>query len=1048
MRASFAGTVTDNSQFSFTVSSATADVAGSTFALASAGAAASSISGDRNRIEVSTTAIIINQNVSNVTVGVVMSPSPSVTALDNLANFDLDNTSNVTMTITTGTTTFDGAATTTVAMVAGTATFTNLVFSTTTNSNRLTATQGGFTDLSSFFNVISGPVTLVAGDIAVIGYNTAGGSFDDFAILVLKDLTAGTNFYVNDNEVSTLGGTSFTDLAEVEAKFTVKAGQTISAGTVIQLPWGAAAVSTSTYDFTTTSGAGFGSNNEEIYIYNATAITDQTPTSFIYFAKIGSSSSSIPAGLTSAITSNAPSGVALMYKTSGATYSGCTSTLLSSIGNTGSNWTSTSVPSPLVPANWTFSSITSSANNWTGGTSTWNTGANWSCTTIPNIIDNITITSGNPTLDIDFTLVSGKSLTISNTGTFTINPTRTLTIAGTADFGGKLVTVKSDGTGTGSIGQIKGTLSNATNVNVERYIPAKRAWRFLGAPLIGGSNNSIFYNWQNNGSAVANYGVELWSPLGTSAPSSSNSGLAYYFGGTSIKEYTNNAWSSLTNTTTSKLFDGNTNNAYSVFVTGPFTTDGSGNINTGSSATTLSATGTLIQGTHVKTLTPTAANQYFLVANPYASSVSPLSITLSSNIANNFYMWDPNCVGSYNVGQYNNYSRVGGTYSLVGGGTVYTNSTAIQSGQAFFVQVTDNQPATITFNESNKVSGSTNVFRTTSTNVQTLRHTLKKSINGVVTNIDGALGIFYNGGNATVDYNDAAKFSNSTENIALRRTNGSYAIEERPSITDKDTLFVRLTNTLQSAYTLELTGENFTNTPGLTATLKDAYTNSSLPLSITDTNRYNFAVDANAASTGDRFMIVFKTNSTLPVQFTHINATQKGASVQVDWKVTTEQNIKQYVVEKSTNGINFVAIATQAANNINNSSYTAMDNSPITGSNYYRVLSTDNNGKQQYSNVAVVKIGGKQSSISVYPNPIAGNVMNLQLENIAKGNYTIQLVNTQGSVVMQTKLQHAGGSGTQSIDLPNTLSSGNYVLKAVDEKGVVFTEKVVLSSKF
>ena len=159
----------------------------------------------------------------------------------------------------------------------------------------------------------------------------------------------------------------------------------------------------------------------------------------------------------------------------------------------------------------------------------------------------------------------------------------------------------------------------------------------------------------------------MWSTLGTSAPSSSNNGFAYYFGGTRIKEYTSNAWSSITNTNTSNLFDGNTNNAYSVFVTGPFTTDGSGNINTGSSATTLSATGTLIQGTHVKTLTPTAANQYFLVANPYASSVSPLSITLSSNIANNFYMWDPNCVGSYNVGQYNNYRRLGGGhYSIVG----------------------------------------------------------------------------------------------------------------------------------------------------------------------------------------------------------------------------------------------------------------------------------------------------------------------------------------------------------------------------------------------
>jgi hypothetical protein len=522
-------------------------------------------------------------------------------------------------------------------------------------------------------------------------------------------------------------------------------------------------------------------------------------------------------------------------------------------------------------------------------------------------------------------------------------------------------------------------------------------------------------------------------------------------GATSIKAYnsTTNGWDELTNTITSTLFDGTTNKAYGVFVTGPFTTNSTGNIYTGATATTLKATGTLIQGTHTKSLGTATAGQYFLVGNPYASSVNPATITLT-NIANNFYMWDPNCVGSYNVGQYTTYSKSADTYTLVGGGSgsVYVSGTTpIQSGQAFFVQAAAAGATSLTFNESDKVSGSTNVFRTSNSNVQTLRHTLKKNINGIVTNIDGALGVFYNGANAAVDYNDAAKFSNSTENIVLRRANSSFAIEERPLVTDKDTLFVRLTNTQTSAYTLELTGENFTNTPGLTATLKDAYTNTSLPLSITDTNRYNFAVDANAASTGDRFMIVFKANSALPAQFTHINATQKGAAVQVDWKVATEKNIKQYVVEKSTNGSSFTTIATHAANNIDNSSYTAMDNNPINGSNYYRILSTDNSGKQQYSNVAVVKIGGKQSSISVYPNPVAGNVMNLQLENIAKGNYTIQLVNTQGSVVMQTKLQHAGGSGTQSIQIP-TVSNGNYVLKATAENGVVFTEKVVVGNKF
>ncbi|MBJ7285898.1 MAG: hypothetical protein JHD00_12450, partial [Akkermansiaceae bacterium] len=72
---------------------------------------------------------------------------------------------------------------------------------------------------------------LNTGDIAVIGYNTQG-TPDSFTILTMAELPAGTVFFVNDNEIATAGGGTFTELNEVEASFTVKAGQTISAGTV------------------------------------------------------------------------------------------------------------------------------------------------------------------------------------------------------------------------------------------------------------------------------------------------------------------------------------------------------------------------------------------------------------------------------------------------------------------------------------------------------------------------------------------------------------------------------------------------------------------------------------------------------------------------------------------------------------------------------------------------------------------------------------------------------------------------------------------------
>ena len=207
-------------------------------------------------------------------------------------------------------------------------------------------------------NITVAPTDLVAGDIAVIGYNTSG-TPDSFAILVLKDLTSGTKFYVNDNELASTTATSFTDLAEMEASFTVKSGQTVPAGTVIVLPWGAAAVSTSTYDWSSTSGAGLGASNDEIYIYTAPSITATTPTSFIYFAKIGSSPSSIPVTLeTSTIgagtTAINPSAAALRYNTTTNIYNSCKQILLNEIGKTTTaNWITTGAAA-LAASDWTF----------------------------------------------------------------------------------------------------------------------------------------------------------------------------------------------------------------------------------------------------------------------------------------------------------------------------------------------------------------------------------------------------------------------------------------------------------------------------------------------------------------------------------------------------------------------------------------------------------------------------------------------------------------------------------------------------------------------
>ena len=299
---------------------------------------------------------------------------------------------------------------------------------------------------------------LTAGDVVVIAYNT-GGAPDNFALLFNADLAAGTVFYVNDNELASTSSTSFTDLAEMEASFTVKAGQTIAAGTVIVLPWGAAAVSATQYDWSSTSGAGLGGSNDELCIYTASSITATSPTLFISYAKIGTSSSVIPSSLTLGTTAIAPSAAALRYTTSGATYSGTKETLLTAIGNTSSNWNTTGATT-FAASDWSFSVSPSPIITSTGTLSEVNT----TYGTASASPKSFSVSASNLTADLTLTAPSGFEIS-SGSGyntSLTISPNACGAIAATT-INVRLAATTAFGTYSGNI-----VLSStgATSVNM------------------------------------------------------------------------------------------------------------------------------------------------------------------------------------------------------------------------------------------------------------------------------------------------------------------------------------------------------------------------------------------------------------------------------------------------------------------------------------------------------------------------------------------------------------------------------------------------------
>lgn len=485
-------------------------------------------------------------------------------------------------------------------------------------------------------------------------------------------------------------------------------------------------------------------------------------------------------------------------------------------------------------------------------------GATWlNATSAPTDKNNISVLH-NLTLDQNFSVASGKTFTIGTGGSLTINPGKTLDVqsGGTADFGGYAVTVKSTAAGSGAIGKILGTLSNASNVTVERYIPANssRAWRFLAVPTTG--TQTIYEAWQENGAALVSngYGTIITKP----GANPSTNGFDASSGSASIMNtynQTTNVWSNTISST--KTTPVETDGGYFLFVRGDRGKGVSSN-NSDVNATTLRTNGTLKQGTI--TSATVGAGKYVPLGNPYASAIAFDQLTRTGGVDATFYIWDAKLIQGASLGAYQTFTASNGYVPTPGGGSFSGASTTIESGQAFFVHA-NGSAGDVTFDESAKISTTSNLgFRpVTSSNLSKLVK-LTTKLFGTESDIvlDGNDVVFDSKYENAVNSDDAFKLANPIENIGIASNKQILAVEARQPAADKDEIVFSLSNLKQQTYKLQITPQNLA-AEGLTATLVDSYKKTSTVLSLDEKNELEFAVDANAASSAaNRFKVVFK----------------------------------------------------------------------------------------------------------------------------------------------------------------------------------------------
>jgi len=76
---------------------------------------------------------------------------------------------------------------------------------------------------------------------------------------------------------------------------------------------------------------------------------------------------------------------------------------------------------------------------------------------------------------------------------------------------------------------------------------------------------------------------------------------------------------------------------------------------------------------------------------------------------------------------------------------------------------------------------------------------------------------------------------------------------------------------------------------------------------------------------------------------------------------------------------------------------------------------------------------------SVYPNPVKGRTVNLVLENLDNGDYTVNIYTANGIMVTKLTLNYTHSQKVYPLKLPAVLTSGNYIVQTVNRSGTIIS---------
>jgi sugar lactone lactonase YvrE len=475
----------------------------------------------------------------------------------------------------------------------------------------------------------------------------------------------------------------------------------------------------------------------------------------------------------------------------------------------------------------------------------------------------------------------------------------------------------------------------------------------------------------------------------------------------------------------------------------------------------LAATGLLNQGTIAVqywfngsttfSYTPSGANGFHLVGNPYPSSIdwNKFSATVTTNA-----IYGPNFSTSYSA--LINASGTYGTYDAASGLSTpaSTLTNIIPSGAGFFVQATSGGPASLTFTEAAKVpaqlpSGTGSLFLSANIVNKPNRQYLRLELNADTVHREDVVIWFNNDNKIAYEPGTDAMYLQGYDKVSLSSLSSDQvqlAINKQP-LPGKERRVIGLHATTTANGTYHFNLREVVGLPRLyDVMLVDALTKDSVDLRSKTSYEAKFDTLDNKAMGNKRFSLVIKQNPAYAYRLLNFTANKVAAvrQVEVAWKTQNEDNYTNFTVERSTDG----GQTFEALGNLRSTGavqYSLLDKNPVVGQNIYRLKQTDVNDAVSYSkNIGILYTDLNDAltgnKLNIYPNPASSTIsLAIATDATSPATYKISFTNSMGTVVKTFTSSQASWQGNISSLLP-----GSYLVRVTDDK----TQSFVAESKF